>query len=285
MFQHRFLLSSEECELLLAFESCATIEKTARTIGKDPSGVSRQLSKIASCYPAIEKRQGKWVLTSIGKRLNSLTRDNILIQKQLIDDQVVLRIGTNREFGARIIGPNIQKIKELFPNTQLLIHTYEYGTENALLNGQIDIGLDCERPNDPDIAYKQILDEPIVAACTKRFYQKHKQRIASGQLNLCPHLLCERLYPDKLLSHKDNRLNIHAMFNDIATAKAACLTSSGWILTPRYSIEKELSNKKLVTIETTATTKIKYGVWWLRNRQLDKNTVQSFCDWMKTQKL
>ena len=75
MKNRRFLLSSEDCELLLEFELSGSIASVAQSMNKDPSGVSRQLSKISSCYPAIEKRQGRWVLTEVGKRLNNYSRD------------------------------------------------------------------------------------------------------------------------------------------------------------------------------------------------------------------
>ena len=92
MSSRRFLLNSEDCELLLEFEQSGTIAKVATRINKDPSGVSRQLNKIASIYPAIEKRQGRWVLTETGRRLNSYTRDSIEMQKQLIQQEFILRL-------------------------------------------------------------------------------------------------------------------------------------------------------------------------------------------------
>ena len=281
----RFLLSSEDCELLLEFENFGTIDKTAQALSKDPSGVSRQLSKIAGIYPAVEKRQGKWKLTAIGQRLNSHTRDSIQIQKQLIEDQFILRLGTNREFASRIVAPKLEEIKKLFPNTKILIHTYEHGVEEALLNGKIDIGFDCERPNDPDISYKLLLDEAIVAVSTRSFYRKHKKEIENGNLQSCPHLLCERLYPDKILLQKSNKLNIAAMFNDIATARASCLSSFGWALLPRYAVEAEIKTNKLIIIEEKSRGISKYGVWWLRNRSFQPDMIKNICSWLSQQKL
>lgn len=285
MKQNRFLLTSDECELLLELEKAQTIEKTAKAVGKDSSGVSRQLSKIAQKYPAIEKRAGKWVLTEVGKRLNSISRDTIQIQQQLAEEQTILRIGTNREFAARVLAPQLSHFRELFGSTQLIIYTFEYGTEAALLSGQIDVGLDCERPNDPEIAYKLLADEPIIKVCSKKFKTKYKTEIQEKHLERIPHLLCERLYPDKILLQKENRQHIVACFNDIATARAACVSGLGWALLPHYSVREELKQGQLVQIENSPTGKAKYGVWWSRTRYSNKKAIHSICEWLKEQKL
>lgn len=282
---NRFPLTSDDCELLLEFENSGSIEKTAYAVFKDASGVSRQFAKIMEKYPALEKRAGRWVLTEIGKRLNSCTRDAIQIQQQLMSMQPVLRIGTNREFAARVMGPNFIQLAKLFPRTQIMLLALEHGTEEALLAGKIDIGIDCDRPLDPDIAYKLYIDEPIVAVCTKEFRKKYENEIASHHLYRTPHLLCERLYPDKIFSEKDNDLNVVAMFNDIATARAACLTGYGWSLLPRYAVRREIDKGRLVVISEKTLGKSKYGVWWLRSRTSQKDAVQILSGWLKLQKL
>jgi DNA-binding transcriptional LysR family regulator len=285
MKRNRFLLSSEDCELLLEFETCQTIEKTAEAIAKDPSGVSRQLAGIAKKYPALEKRGGRWILTSVGKRLNSQTRDSIQYQNQLAQVDSVVRIGTNREFAARVIGPDFSKLASLFPQSKLMLFTFEHGTEEALLTGKIDLGIDCERPGDPDIAYRQLIPEPIVAVCSKEFKKKYDKEIRADLLYQTPHLLCERLYPDKIFLEQDNKLNVVALFNDIATTRAACLTGIGWSLLPRYAVRDELDRKELFVIGEKAPAQAKYGVWWSRSRYSKSETISKMCDWLKAQEL
>ncbi len=285
MRPNRFLLSSDDCELLLELENCGTIEKTAEAMAKDPSGISRQLAGIARKYPALEKQGGRWRLTSTGKMLNGMTRISIQTQQQMADQQSVLRIGTNREFAARVIAPDFANLAKLFPQSQISLLTFESGTEEALLNGRIDIGFDCERPTDPNIAYKLLVDEPIVAVCSKEFRKKYDKQISSRQLYQSPHLLCERLYPDKIFSEPENRLNIAAFFNDIASARAACLAGVGWCLLPKYAVQEELDSKRLFVIHEKNLGVAKYGVWWSRTRVTQKAVIQKLCDWLKIQKL
>ena len=50
MNNERMLLNSDDSELLVAFETGKTVEKTAKILGKDPSGVSRQLLRISKAF-------------------------------------------------------------------------------------------------------------------------------------------------------------------------------------------------------------------------------------------
>lgn len=285
MKAQRFLLSSEENELLLAFERMGNIEGTARLLGKDASGVSRQLSLVAKKCPALEKRGGRWVLTEAGKAFNSLARTMIQTQQKLLENRPTIVIGTNREFGARVLGPNFSSLQKALPQTQLAVFTFEAGTEEALLKGRVDIGIDCGRPFDPGIAYKLHLREPIVAVCTRAFRKKYEKEIAAKKLYQTPHFLCERLYPDRIFSERENQLNVAAIFNDIATARSACLAGGGWCLLPKYSVEKELDGGELVAITEKDSGEAHYGLWWSRSRKLPPELLQSLTGWLKEQKL
>lgn len=285
MLSEKFLLSAEESELLLAFERMGSIEATARALRKDASGISRQLSAVAKKSPALEKRNGRWALTEVGRAFNSLARNAIQAQHSLLASRPSLVIGTNREFGARVVGPGILSLQKMLPNTQLSVFTFEYGTEEALLKGRVDVGFDCGRPFDPGIAYKLLLPEPIVAVCTGAFRRKHEKEMREKRLYQVPHLLCERLYPDQIFSERENKIQVRATFNDIATARAACLAGAGWSLLPRYSVERELQAGTLEVIEAKRMGEAQYGVWWPRSRQLPPEILAALIGWIKEQKL
>ncbi|MNL44092.1 LysR substrate binding domain protein [compost metagenome] len=153
------------------------------------------------------------------------------------------------------------------------------------MQGHIDVGFDCDRPYSPDIAYKLIVDEPILAVATKEFIKTHKKQIAAGQYLDLPHLLCERLHPDKILSRSENQLLVEARFNDIATTRAVCTQGLGWALLPAYAIKKELNAGTLVQIDQKAYGKSKYGVWWLRSRPHLKDVSENLIRWLHTQEL
>jgi DNA-binding transcriptional LysR family regulator len=285
MLHEKFLLSAEESELLLAFEKMGNIEATARALRKDASGVSRQLSAIAKKCSALEKRNGRWMITEIGRAFNSLARNVIQAQHGLMESRPSLVIGTNREFGSRVIGPDFLSLQKALPNTQLSIFTFENGTEEALLKGKVDIGFDCGRPFDPAIAYKLLVPEPIVIVSTRAFLRKYRKEISEKRLYRVPHLLCDRLSPDKIFSERENKIHIKATFNDIATARAACLAGAGWSLLPRYSVEKELQEGTLEIIEARKSGEAHYGLWWPRMRQFPPDIFSALFCWLKKQKI
>ena len=202
-----------------------------------------------------------------------------------MNHQQFLKIGTNREFASRIIGSSLGELEDIFPKTQLRICAFEEGVEKALTDGLVDIGIDCERPFNPDISYRICLSEDIVAVCTPDFKKKYLQEFKSGDFFGLPHLLCDRLYPDKILKKSDNRLNIRASFNDIATTRTACLTSMGWALLPRYTINSEIDEKKLVIIDSQTSGISNYGVWWLRNRKSIEPFAHKLKSWLEAIKI
>lgn len=279
-----FQLGSEECELLLLFESHQNLQAVARVMGRDHSVVARALKKIADQFPVVEKKAGKWVLTATGRALNEGTRAAIKIQNASLNTKQTLRIGTNREFASRVLGADFLNFQKLFPGVELYIYAYQSGTEAALLQGKIDIGIDCERPHDPDIAYKQIVEERIVAVASSSFVKRQKKEGKIG-LQEWPHLFCERLNPNKILENRENHTKIVARFNDIATTRAACVQGVGWALLPYYAIRNELADEKLILIDKLVYGKSKYGVWWLRNRPYVKDSCELIGTWLAFQEL
>ena len=70
----RFPLSSEELEILSAFEYYKNINALSSALAKDSSVVSKKIKKLAEKVPVIEKVSGRWQITPIGRSINSLTR-------------------------------------------------------------------------------------------------------------------------------------------------------------------------------------------------------------------
>lgn len=282
---HQFLLTSEDCELLLKFEQYPSLQDLCKQMGRDHSIIARALKRISEKFPVVEKKAGKWILTDLGRKINESSKTALAGQATILNERSSLRIGTNREFASRIIAPEIKILKKMFPKTNFSIHTFELGTEAALLQGQIDVGFDCDRPYSPEIAYKLVLDEPIIAVATKEFIKENRKIISEDRYLELPHLLCERLHPDKILSRSDNQLFIECRFNDIATTREACVQGVGWALLPVYAIKKELEQGKLQKIEGKIFGKSKYGVWWLRSRTHLKDTSELLIQWLNTQEL
>lgn len=69
-----FRLTSDQLELLLAFESTQGLAALAETMAKDPSVISRNLQKIAEEYPVLKKVRRRWELTPLGTQVNEETK-------------------------------------------------------------------------------------------------------------------------------------------------------------------------------------------------------------------
>jgi nicotinamidase-related amidase len=84
MSRPRFSLTSDQLELLLAFEESEGLGRLAETIGRDPSVVSRSLQRIAEEHPVLLKVRGRWELTPLGSQINNLTRSTLATYQQLL---------------------------------------------------------------------------------------------------------------------------------------------------------------------------------------------------------
>lgn len=267
------VFSDSELELLLEFEKNPSIEALSQSLHKDGTVISRQLKRISEKAEVIAKISGRWKLNEAGRRLNQSTRDFICTQNSILHNEKSLRIGTNREFATRIISKNITGIKDLLEAKRLSLNTYEYGIENALLSGEIDLGFDCGRPNSPEIQFKLLHKEEMAVVASQDFIKKNlkKKPIIEDILEL-PHIYCNRLEVALYIDPNLNAKNICITTNDVATARSICEEGIGWALLPVYTIQSEIRLGLLIIIQPFVYSSEQYGVWKLRSRtQLNKD--------------
>ena len=82
----KFVLSSEQLELLLAFENATGLRHLAELMVRDPSVVSRNLQRIAEDHPVLKKVKGRWELTPLGVQVNQRTRIFLEDQAKLFSE-------------------------------------------------------------------------------------------------------------------------------------------------------------------------------------------------------
>lgn len=71
----KFPLTSDQLELLLAFEDAKGLGHLAERMSRDPSVVSRNLQRLAEDHPVLKKVKGRWEITPLGLQINSRTRN------------------------------------------------------------------------------------------------------------------------------------------------------------------------------------------------------------------
>lgn len=114
----KFILNSDQLELLLAFENAKGLGHLAELMAKDPSVVSRNLQRIAEDFPVLVKIKGRWEITPLGVQINQQTRSYIEDQEKLISTVTKQKKPKSLIFGDSSILIIINAQNGLFDETQ-----------------------------------------------------------------------------------------------------------------------------------------------------------------------
>ncbi len=277
-------ISSEDCELLLEFSKAESLAALAKAVGRDISVVSRKLQRLAATVPVLEKQQSRWVITPLGKEIVQWTRDAVVSQSRLLERPHSLRIATTREFAARVLAPALPQLSKKLPKIEFEIYSFEEGTEEALLQGNIDFAFDCGRPTNPDIRFRLLAREEVGLVASPAFLRAHPITKAEN-LFQAPHLEFLRLKPTRYLKLHAQVENRVARFNDIGACRSAAVAGAGWTLLPVYAVREELQQGKLKRLEFFTVEQENFGLWWLRDRISLKPYLDIFAEWLKNAQL
>lgn len=114
----KFALSSDQLELLLAFESAKGLGHLAELMAKDQSVVSRNLQRIAEDFPVLIKVKGRWEITPLGVQINQQTRSYLEDQEKLISRTAEQKKSNSLVFSKNSTLIIINAQKGLFDATQ-----------------------------------------------------------------------------------------------------------------------------------------------------------------------
>ncbi len=78
-----FPLSSEQCELLVAFEGAGSLTALSQLMRRDVSVISRSLQTLAATG-VIEKQNNRWTITPLGRQVSNWTRAAVATQTQIL---------------------------------------------------------------------------------------------------------------------------------------------------------------------------------------------------------
>jgi DNA-binding transcriptional LysR family regulator len=279
----RFALSSEQCEVLAAFEIAGSLVSLSRAMRRDVSVLSRSLQAIAAAAPVLEKAQGRWRLTELGVAVARWSRDAVATQRRVLAQQPELRIATTREFAARVLSPGLH---DLVGDAPPLVHVScaEDGVERSLLEGRADLGFDCGRPRDPQIRFRGIAPEPFATVIAPRLAGAHRVRRAADLVEL-PYLEYTRASATTLLRLDRELRRRYALFNDVASTREAAVAGLGWSILPRYAVDRELRAGSLISVPGWQIDAERFGVWWLAARSGMEAWVEQATRWLRAQDL
>ncbi len=262
----KFLLNSDDSELLLALEASESLLELSILMKRDASVLSRRLNKMSQETNFIKKLNGKWILTDKGLALNQWTRKAINEQSFIFSTKQTLKIASTREFASRILIPNLEKI--IPQNCTIEIVTTDGQSENLLLDNLVDIAIDCGTPYHPDIRFKKVLPEKMVLVSSKLFYKKNKILTDSNYLHFVRNDI------NMLQEELNLKLNPKYIFNDLSSLRAAITSNLGFGYIPYYVVKLDLQNKSLHDYEVNFKSPMSFGVWWkkdFKNNELISN--------------
>jgi len=260
-----FGLSSEQCELLAAFEAAGSLAELARALGRDVSVASRQLQALARASGVVEKQGGRWRVTPMGARVAQWARDAAAAQARVLARQEELRVVATREFCARVLAPDLGRFVGDERPGALRLLAVESGIERALLDGQAELGFDCGRPVDPAIRFRAVVPEPFAVVAAPSFAAGHRARRAPDLVGL-PYLDYVRAPVASLLARDRELPALAAASNDIASVREAALAGVGWAVLPAYAVAREIAAGALVELRGWEIRPERFGVWWLASR-------------------
>jgi DNA-binding transcriptional LysR family regulator len=291
----QYSLSSDDCELLLAFEQAQSVAKLAEVRHRDVSVVSRQISRLGARKDVLEKKNGQWHLTPLGHQVCQWSRRSIQEQQQILDSVMTLRIATTPEFSSRVLVPGLRELiaqvsaqagKGTGSRAQIeVLSATDEGVERRLLAGEADLAFDCGRPENPAIKFKLLSREPLVVVAAPEFLKKHSLRTAE-ELIAAPHIRYTRLPAALRLKLPEDLRETVASFDTIASARAACVAGLGWALLPWYTLQAELETKRLkLALHSAKIEEEQFGVWWLRDNRSIEPWAQGAVAWLGRQQL
>lgn len=276
----RFVLSSEDCDLLMALDAAGSTEGAARLLAKHASVVSRQLARLADRAAVIEKPHGRWRLTKVGASVVQWAREQAAAQERILFAPSRVRIATTREFGARVVAPALAELRLLFGVACVEIIVLDVGVQQEVLDGRADVGLTCGRASDPAVAFRSLVDEPYVVVAPASW----PKRTFAGTIDQ-PHIAYSRAPTTTLLALEKELAQVIAVFNDIAAVREACVEGAGWCVLPRYTVAREIASRQLRVLDAPAIAPDRFGMFWLRSRTRSLPWLDALGKWLAAQRL
>lgn len=107
-----FKFTTEQLELLMAFEEARGLADLSEVLHKDPSVVSRNLQRLSEIAPVIVKENRKWQITKLGKELNKESKKFSIAVHDLLNAVLTPSTNTFDANDTALILINTQKVLE-----------------------------------------------------------------------------------------------------------------------------------------------------------------------------
>jgi len=279
-------ISPDECLALKALRDSSSLREAAKALGCDPAGLARKIQKISSTRGLVQKVANKWQLTDRGRRLVVWTEESIESQKRALALVGSLRLGSSAWFSEAVIVPQLSNLKEkIGEKIRLSLSVPSQAFELALKDGSVDFILTCHPPENPEIEYKQIVDEKWVVIIPKGWkrnlpqeeedrisFLKDKPFVSHSDMNL------DLFFPGLNREITDNDFEI----DNLSGIRSAVCYGLGWSIVPQLLVFSPFWQAQLnEVIFDQISPGRKVCLWWLRGRVDIKRKSGRVLEWAK----
>lgn len=283
----QYLVSPEDCLILLAIRNTQTLREAARLMECDPGGLLRKVQRIADDHGLLRKKDGKWSLTEKGIALVAWTQETILSQKKVMLSETVLRIASTSWLSECALIPATAALASLLgKNAEVQYTVPDQGLERALIEGDGDFAVACHPPEDPAIAHRQVAEEKwcavLATALAKKNLPAGAKRLSFSELSALPFVRHHGLNPESFLpaSWKASPRALLSVDN-LAGIRAALLSGLGWSYVPTALVKKEIAGGLLLTVDTPLKMDRKICLWWLRGSAQARKRAAVMEEWLR----
>lgn len=282
----RFVISSEDCIILLAIRETSSLREAAKLLNCDAGGLLRKVQRIEVEHGLIEKNQNRWQLTNKGLDLVVWARESILEQKKLLLSESTVRIAATTWFAERVLIPNLRELPRQFKSNRIDFLTPESDFETTLLEGGCDFVIICHPPENPLIAHKRICIEKWSVVASKDLLEKQN---SSGKACSIHDLLSKPYIQHRNLNHielleLDHHLPsvFNASMDSLIGVRSALIHTYGWSFVPTALVKDEINKGVLLKIDYSVKMDRSVCLWWVRNSSTAKTKTSILSSWLDT---
>ncbi len=173
------------------------LTKASQQLFLSQSALSHQLREIESRYSTqiFVRAKKQMHLTQAGERLlktahivlDELEKTDCEINTMLAKDEGSLRVSTMCYTCYHWLSPTLKIYKKKFPNVSIeVLPEATYATIEALLNGRLDIALSSEKIKDPNLIYRPLFEDQLLAVVSPNHPLAQRKRLHPKDFELEP---------------------------------------------------------------------------------------------------
>ena len=270
----QFLISPDDCLILRALKSTASLREAAKLLNCDPAGLQRKTIRISEEYGYLQKIKGHWTLTDAGKVLVGWLEESIIAQKKILSGDSRIRIAATTWMIEQLLIPNSTALLKALGTKSQLQYSTPLDFETHLIEGSCDYVVVCHPPEDPAIAHRQLFKEEWVAVIPASWGLK-KAKI-SDLLNR-PFIRHEQINPDIF-----KVATVTLMTTDnLISVRSAVQHGLGWSIVPKILVNDLIKRKEIIALQEEIPMDRKLCVWWLRRRLESKKMASLLCNFIQ----